>query len=71
MGKSGAVLDPVKLDWMNAQYITRLSNDELLIRLSRYLEQYHLDFYTRVFIPAGSTKNLTIVSELRTRLKRL
>jgi glutamyl/glutaminyl-tRNA synthetase len=71
MGKSGAVLDPIKLDWMNAQYITRLTNEGLLARLSSYLEKYHGDFYTRVFVPAGSVKNLTIVSELRTRLKRL
>jgi glutamyl-tRNA synthetase len=56
---------------MNAQYITALSNTELFTRLTAYLEQYHSDFYTSVFVPAGSAKNLAIVSELRTRLKRL
>jgi glutamyl/glutaminyl-tRNA synthetase len=71
MGKSGAILDPVKLDWMNTQYITALSNAELLARLTTYLEQYYLDFYASVFVPAGPVKNLAIVSELRTRLKRL
>ncbi len=38
--KSGAVLDPIKLDWMNGEYIKRMEISELHTRLANYLEQY-------------------------------
>lgn len=71
MGKSGPILDPVKLDWMNAQYITRLSDDDLYARLEKYLSKYDAEFYENTFQKASKNLNLKIVHELKTRLKRL
>jgi glutamyl-tRNA synthetase len=39
VNKSGAVLDPVKLDWMNAQYIKPLSDADLVTKLLPYWAQ--------------------------------
>lgn len=38
--KAGAVLDPVKLDWMNGEYIRKMETSELHTRLAHYLEEY-------------------------------
>ena len=38
--KSGAVFNQEKLDWVNAQHIKRLSDDELAERLMEHLRQY-------------------------------
>ena len=56
---------------MNAQYITALSAQDLLERLAKYLARYQQDFHTTIFEPAGQARNLAIVRELQTRLKRL
>ncbi len=56
---------------MNAQYITALPAQDLLDRLTKYLVRYQQDFYTSTFEPAGQIRNLAIVRELQTRLKRL
>jgi nondiscriminating glutamyl-tRNA synthetase len=70
MGKSGAVLDPVKLDWMNSQHLMRLPDEEVLSRLGAYLQEYRPEFYVQHFSKASSETNLNIVRELKTRLKR-
>lgn len=68
--KSGAVLDPVKLDWMNGEYIKRLELEELQARLTKYLEQYEGEFYTTVFSQNDAVHNAKIIRELQTRMKR-
>ncbi len=68
--KSGAVLDPVKLDWMNGEYIKKLPVPDLHTRLSDYLEKYESEFYLLVFSQAGYTFNTKIIAELQTRMKR-
>lgn len=69
--KAGAVLDPVKLDWMNGEYIKRLPLAELHERIARYLETYEKDFYENVFSKQDFTYNAKIISELQGRMKRL
>lgn len=39
VGKSGAVFDREKLNWMNQQYIKNLTSDELFIRLKPYIQE--------------------------------
>lgn len=68
--KAGAVLDTVKLDWMNGEYIKRLSLNELFARVSKFLNTYHNAWYHEVFMPAGEEYNKKILAELQTRLKR-
>ncbi len=71
MNRSGPMLDIVKLDWMNAQYISRLETADLCTRLTIYLETYLPDFYRDTFSRASSELNYRIIHELKTRLKRL
>ncbi len=47
VGHSGAIFDREKLNWMNGQYIRRLSEAELLERLKPFLGDYDLSRYTR------------------------
>ena len=68
--KAGAVLDPVKLDWMNGEYIKKMDFEELFSRLKTYLEKYQKDFYENVFSKKSDEYNKKIVRELQTRLKR-
>lgn len=68
--KSWAVLDPVKLDWMNGEYIKKLPVAELHTRLSTYLETYEKDFFENIFSKAEYTFNTKIIAELQTRMKR-
>lgn len=68
--KSGAVLDPVKLDWMNGEYIKRMEIWDLHTRLSKYLKEYNLDFYQNIFSQKDYSYNTRIISELQTRMKR-
>ncbi len=68
--KSGAVLDPVKLDWMNGEYIKRMELGELHTRLAKYLEQYESDFYCSIFSQRDYNFNSRIIRELQTRMKR-
>ncbi len=68
--KSGAVLDPIKLDWMNGEYIKRMEIGELHTRLARYLEQYEEAFYRAVFSQKDYQFNTRIIAELQTRMKR-
>lgn len=68
--KAGAVLDPVKLDWMNGEYIKRMDIGELHARLARYLETYEKEFYEKVFSQKNYDENTRIIRELQTRMKR-
>ena len=68
--KSGAVLDPIKLDWMNGEYIKRMEIWELHTRLASYLEKYTPEFYQDVFSQKDYTYNTRIIAELQTRMKR-
>lgn len=68
--KSGAVLDPIKLDWMNGEYIKRMELWELHTRLAKYLEQYEGEFYSSIFSQKDYHFNARIIAELQTRMKR-
>jgi glutamyl-tRNA synthetase len=51
VNKAGAVFDLKKLDWMNAEYIKRLSVDELYERAKSFFgKQYEEDFMKKVLI---------------------
>lgn len=68
--KSGAVLDPIKLDWMNGEYIKRMELGELHTRLAKYLEEYSPEFYANIFSQKDYNYNTRIIIELQTRMKR-
>lgn len=68
--KAGAVLDPVKLDWMNGEYIKRMEIGELHTRLSQFLEKYESEFYGKIFSQKNYDFNAKIIQELQTRMKR-
>jgi glutamyl/glutaminyl-tRNA synthetase len=68
--KSGAVLDPVKLDWMNGEYIKKMELGELHTRLASYLEDYESAFYTDIFSQKEYAYNSRIIAELQPRMKR-
>lgn len=68
--KAWAVLDPVKLDWMNGEYIKRMDIIQLFERLEQYLKTYKNSFYTEVFSQFPREYNEKILLELKTRLKR-
>jgi glutamyl-tRNA synthetase len=69
--KAGAVLDPVKLDWMNGEYIKNMDIGELHSRTAKYLEEYEEDFYKNTFSQKNYDFNTKILHELQTRMKRL
>lgn len=69
--KAGAVLDPIKLDWMNGEYIKRMDLDELYSRLENFLQKFQKDFYENTFSRFDKNFNKKILAELQTRLKRL
>ena len=68
--KSGAVLDPIKLDWMNGEYIKRMPLPELHERLAEYLKEYEPSFYENIFAKQDFTFNTKILTELQARMKR-
>ena len=68
--KAGAVLDPVKLDWMNGEYIKRMEIGDLHTRLSQFLEKYESEFYGKIFSQKNYDFNAKIIQELQTRMKR-
>ena len=68
--KAGAVLDPVKLDWMNGEYIKRMPIGELHAKLNDYLEEHEEGFYHDVFAKREYGFNEKILAELQTRMKR-
>lgn len=68
--KSGAVLDPVKLDWMNGEYITRLTDEDLHSRLVEYLKQYDPEWYAEIFSQRNWDYNAKVIAETKLRLKR-
>ncbi len=68
--KSGAVLDPIKLDWMNGEYIKWMGLAELHSRLAKYLEEYEKDFYENIFSQRNYDFNIRVIHELQTRMKR-
>lgn len=69
--KAGAVLDPIKLDWMNGEYIKKMDIEELYARLEKFLQKYEKNFYENIFAKADKNFNKKILKELQTRLKRL
>jgi glutamyl/glutaminyl-tRNA synthetase len=68
--KSGAVLDPIKLDWMNGEYIKRLSIGDLHAKVAKHLEEYEEEFYKNTFSQKNYDYNNRIILELQTRMKR-
>ena len=68
--KAGAVLDPIKLDWMNGEYIKKLPLDDLYLRLEKFLQKYETEFFENTFSKFPREFNEKILSELKTRLKR-
>ena len=68
--KAGAVLDPIKLDWMNGEYIKKLPLDDLYARLEKFLQKYETEFFENTFSKFPREFNEKILSELKTRLKR-
>lgn len=68
--KAGAVLDPVKLDWMNGEYIKRMPIGELHAKFNDYLEVYEPVFYHEVFAKRDYGFNEKILRELQTRMRR-
>lgn len=67
--RAGAVLDPVKLDWMNGEYIRKLDLETLHIRLSEYLKEYKSEFYT-LYSNRDFTYNAKVIQEIQPRMKR-
>jgi len=63
--KSGALLDPVKLDWMNGEYIKRMEIGELHERLAAYLKTYPLEFYSSIFSQKDYDFNTKIIREIQ------
>lgn len=68
--KAGAVLDPIKLDWMNGEYIKKMPLPELHERLAKYLETYEPNFYQNIFAKQEFAFNSKILAELQVRMKR-
>ena len=68
--KAWAVLDPVKLDWMNSEHIKRLPISDLHEVIAGYLKEYQSEFYEKVFSQADYEYNSKIIAELQTRMKR-
>ncbi len=68
--KSWALLDTVKFDWMNGEYIKKYSPEELHIRLSEYLKTYEPDFYDDVYSKSDFLFNTRVIGELQSRMKR-
>lgn len=48
--KSGAIFDPVKLDWMNHYYISKLSTEQLVSKISEYLPKISPDLLEKLII---------------------
>lgn len=71
INKAGATWDTDRLDWMNSQWIQKTPTPELMKILAKYLETYHSVFFTEKWSKATEEFNALIVSELKTRLKRL
>lgn len=65
---AGALVDLDKLRFVNAQWIKNMNLDALYELLSKYLEKYENDFYQNTFLKAEKNYNLSILSELKTRL---
>lgn len=68
--KSGALLDPVKLNWMNSEYIKKMELGLLHERLVEYLKVYAPEFYTEVFSQAEYDFNAKIIRELQSRMRK-
>lgn len=68
--KSGAVLDPVKLDWMNGEYIKRMEIGELHERLAEYLKTHEPEYYSSTFSQKDYNFNTKIIREIQGRMKR-
>lgn len=63
--KASGIFDLEKMEWMNAQYISKMPTDELIKRMETYLETYHQDFYTRTYSQSPADYNHAIIKELQ------
>lgn len=70
INKAGAVFDEDKLDWMNAQYLGKLSVPDLRAHLEKYLQEYRADFFSSTYSSASAEFSEKILAELQTRLRR-
>jgi glutamyl/glutaminyl-tRNA synthetase len=68
---ANGIFDPEKLKWMNGKYIAAMPIDELYIRLTDYLRQYHPDFFENTLITHEENYNKAVLQELQKRLETL
>lgn len=68
MSLSWALVDINKLNWVNANTIKNMDNEILYEKISEYLQKFECDFYTHTFLSVWKEYNLSIISELKTRL---
>ena len=60
MNSAGAVFDPVKLNWMNAQYLKRLTLPELVQELRSYLDFLQEELQ----VPSSGVKRQALIEKL-------
>ena len=63
-----ALVDIQKLNWVNSNWMKKMPLETLYTQLSQYLEIYEHEFYTTVFMKFSKEYNLSILTELKTRL---
>ncbi len=68
---ANGVFDPEKLKWMNGKYIAAMPVDELYPILTKYLKEYHPDFYENILITHEDSYNKAVLQELQKRLETL
>jgi len=68
--KAGAVFDMERLEWFNSRYIINYDTGILYNKLITYLQRYDKDFL-EVLKANDETYNKKILSELKTRLRKL
>jgi len=74
--KSGAIFNQEKLDWMNAQHVKRLSDAELVKRITRHLQQFSGNNETHNAVRDGFMeypphKQVTVIRLVKDRLQKL
>ena len=69
--KSSAVFDEKKLEWYNCQYIMNMTSERLLDYLDAHYKKYDNEFSVLAFENHDKNYNLSIISELKTRIKKL
>lgn len=68
IGKSGALLDPIKLDWFNREYMKKLSDEEFIKQASAYCSTLEVE-QLRGFLPLLRDR-INKFSDLATMLDR-